>query len=246
MNIIRPLIFLLLCFRGFGCLVIAADLPANDANKYQIIVVGDRTVTPGVAEWFNQSPDLAKLKAATAFTSLTPKANEQARDGLFETRYRSVLGSEFPIVAYLRPDGGVIYFADRHSMPSRDKLYEEIKDAHWMAKKAVPVKPNLTELADQDWIPMSEGIEDCVDGSCDTTPDNATTPRFPKLRPLKNPFDSTDPSLRPAYQVFSGLFKNSISSGIFLVFSVVCLMVIVLFAVLIFGAMIVVVRWVVK
>lgn len=243
MNTIRMFLFTVLCCLACDSSVIA-QLPANDACKYQIIVVGAAGKSPAI--WFDEVPELAKLKAATAFSLLRPKENAEARDGLFEARYRATLGTDLPIVAYLRPDGGVIYFADRHSLPTREKLYEEIKAAHWMAKKAVPVKPNLAELVDQDWMPVSEGIEDCVDGSCDTPPDNATTPRFPKLRPIKNPFDSTDPSLRPAYQVFSGLFKNAINSGLFLVFSVVCLMVIVLFAVLIFGAMIVVVRWVVK
>ncbi len=240
MNIIRPIFLLLLCVYGLGSLAIA-QLPANDSNKYQIIVVG----TPGKAPvtWFDEVPELATLKAATAFTQLRPKANPEARDGLFEARYKTTLGTETPIVAYLRPDGGVIYFADRHSMPSRDKLYSEIKAAHQMATKAIPATQPQAEFTQSDW---EDSGTVCPDDSCDIPLDNSAPPRFPRLRPLKNPLDGSGNSVHPIDRVFNGWFSDSITSGIFLVFAVICLMVIVLFSVLIFGAMIVVVRWVVK
>ncbi len=234
-KILRPLFFVLLAMRGCGCGSLAiAQLPANDANKNQIIVVGQ-----SVASWFDESPDLARLKAATAFTVLKPKTSEQSRDGLYETRYRPVLGSDLPIVAYLRPDGGVIYFADRHNMPSRDALFGEIRQAHLRAKAAKPIATQFADLTTGDWQ------EDCPDGNCPVPLDSAAGPRFPRLRPFANPFDSESQS-KPFDRIITGWFSDSINSGIFLVASVVCLMVIILFAVLIFGAMIVVVRWVVK
>ncbi len=242
MNIIRPIIAFLLCIEGC-CSLANAQLPANDSNKYQIIVVG----SPGKAPvtWFEEVPELAALKAATAFTQLKPKANPEAKDGLFEARYKSTLGSETPIVAYLRPDGGVIYFADRHSMPTCDKLYVEIKAAHQMAKKAVPAAPMQpqAELTQSDWEDFGN---ECPDGSCDVPLDNSGAPRFPRLRPLKNPLDGSGNAAHPIDRILTGWFSDSITSGIFLVFAVICLMVIVLFSVIIFGAMIVVVRWVVK
>jgi hypothetical protein len=240
MNIIRPIIMLLLCAQAC-CSVANAQLPANDSNKYQTIVVGSHSQGP--VTWFDEVPELAKIKAATAFTQLKPKANPEAKDGLFEARYKSTLGTETPIVAYLRPDGGVIYFADRHSMPTRDKLYSEIKAAHQMATKAIPATQPQSELTQSEWEDF--GTE-CPDGSCDVPQDNSTSPRFPRLRPLKNPFDGSGNATRPIDRILTGWFSDSITSGIFLVFAVVCLMVIVLFSVLIFGAMIVVVRWVVK
>lgn len=237
MNFLRPLLLILLTIDGC-CSVSFAQLPANDANKYQMIVVNSADATP--SSWFNESHDLAKLKAATAFTVLRPKANPQAKDGLFEARYRAVLGSDFPIVAYLRPDGGVIYFADRHSMPSRDRLYSEIKEAHLKAKDAAKaiVKPQA-EFTESDWQ------EDCPDGNCPAPYVPFGEPNAPRFRPFKNPLDG-DSQSKPFDRVLTGWFSDSVNSGIFLVSSVVCLMVIVLFAVLIFGAMIVVVRWVVK
>lgn len=234
MNIIRPLLLMVLCMRGC-CTLALAQIPANDANKYQIIVVS--TAASGVATWFDQVPELAKLKSNTAFTYLKPKASEQAKDGLFEARYKSVLGSDLPIIAFCRPDGGVIYFSDRNTMPSREKLYGEIKVAAELARKAVQMTAQvpLAPISQDDWAE-----NDCVDGSCNVPLDSTPTPRFPRLQPLKNP------QTNPLDRMISGWFSDSVTSGIFLVSSVVCLMVIVLFAVLIFGAMVVVVRWVVK
>lgn len=244
MSIIRTLLLVLLSVRGCGCCAIAvAQLPANDANKYQLVIVGSPTAPP--ATWFDDVPELAKLKAGTAFTVLKPKASAEAKDGLFEARYKSILGSQFPIIAFLRPDGGVIYFADRHTLPARESLYGEIKEANTLAKQAAkPADKPLVELPEwvqeQDWAIENE---DCVDGSCDVPFDKPPTskPLFPRLR--RNPLDGQDGAVLP---LITGWFSDSINSGIFLVFSVVCLMVIVLFSVLIFGAMIVVVRWVVK
>ena len=242
MNIIRSIILFLLCVQGF-CSLAHAQLPANDSNKYQIIVVGSAGKAP--VTWFDEVPELATLKAATAFTQLKPKASPEAKDGLFEARYKSTLGTETPIVAYLRPDGGVIYFADRHSMPIREKLYSEINAAHQMAMTAIPATPTQpqAELTQCDWEDSGTA---CPDGSCDVPLDNSSAPRFPRLRPLKNPLDGSGNSGHPIDRILTGWFSNSITSGIFLVFAVICLMVIVLFSVLIFGAMIVVVRWVVK
>ncbi len=239
MNIIRPLLLALLCMRGC-CGLAIAQVPAGEPSRYQLIVVS--SAQNGVATWFDQVPELARLKSKTAFVHLKPKANAQAKDGLFEARYRAVLGSELPIVALCRPDGGVIYFADKHTMPSREKLHGEIKAAHELALNAVkvdsvaPLNPSIvqSEQPGSDWT----DAEDCVDGSCDVPFDNTPTPRFPRLHPLKNPpSNSID-------RMISGWFADSVNSGIFLVASVVCLGAILLFAVLIFGAMIVVVRWI--
>ena len=220
------------------CGLASAQLPANDANKYQIIVVGSPTKAP--ATWFSEVADLAKLKQATSFTLLRPKANAQDRDGLFETRYQATLGTDFPIVAYLRPDGGVIYFADRHSMPTRDKLYDAIKEAHLMAKKALPAATTAVSKDDLFSQTQSSGDsdwQDCIDGNCTPPLDErpATGPRFPKLHPFQTP-------TKPGDNLFGGFFSDAIGSGIWLVFSIVALGFVFLFMVLIVGAMMVVAK----
>lgn len=201
----------------------AADLPANDAGKNQLIIVGQPDSAP--AKWFNEIPDLIQTKSAVAFTLFPPNSK------LFRERYQATLGTDFPIVAYLRPDGGVVYFADRHSLPSNGEgLLKEMKAAAFMAKNA---KPSTKLPQDMDaGVQATLDLEDCPDGMC---PDDPNSTRFPKLRPLRsNPLD------QPVDRLFSGAISDTIGSGIWLVFSAIALGFVFLFMVLIFGAMLVV------
>lgn len=225
MNTLRTVFLALFCL--VPSFAIAGDLPANDAGKHQLVVVGMPDSTP--AKWFDEVPELAAIKKASAYTVLNPTG------GLFKERYQAILGTDFPIVAYLRPDGGVIYFADKYSMPSKAGLFGEMKAAYHLAKKAVPLNPRNDFLSD-----LGETYDDCVDGTCPSPllDGPQREPLFPRLR--KNPLDSTDQPF------FNGWFSNSITSGVTLVFSAVALGFILLFAILMLGAMIVIVRWVVK
>jgi hypothetical protein len=150
---------------------------------------------------------------------------------IYQERYASVLGDQYPIVAYLRPDGGAIYVADRNSMPrSSAELYEAMKAAAFQAKNAKPANQLPNDLITQD------NFEDCPDGYC--PPDERDEPRFPRLQPILRPDNPLD--------ISGGIVRDSISSGVWLVFAAVALCFVALFAVLIFGAMVVVARWVVK
>jgi hypothetical protein len=228
MNIIRPLFLLMLCCRGCCSLAIAGDLPANDAGKNQLIIVGQPDAAP--ARWFNDIPELAQTKSAIAFTLFPPNSK------LFKERYQATLGTDFPIVAYLRPDGGVVYFADRHSLPSNGiELLKEMKAAAFMAKNAKPatkLPQDLDTGVQQDY----QDTEDCGPDGCSPLDDPTSSPRFPKLRPFRNnPLDN-----QPVDRLFGGFFSDAIGSGVGLVFSIVALGFLFLFMVLIFGAMIVI------
>jgi hypothetical protein len=207
------------CTRSF-----CGDLPANDAGKNQLIVVGQPDAMP--AKWFNEVPELAAVKNSVAFTLYPPNSK------LFQERYKAILGTDYPIVAYLRPDGGVVYFADRHTLPSNGKaLLDEMKAAAFQARNA---KPSSKLPQDLD-IQQMEG--DCVDGNCfpvDSEPNSK--PLFPRLRTPRNPLDDS----AQVDGLFSGVISNSIGSGLWLVFSGVFLIFIFLGIVLIVGAMIVV------
>ena len=198
-----------------------ADLPANDAGKNQLIIVGQPGEAP--AKWFNEVPNLVQVKNAVAFTLFTPTSK------LFRERYQSTLGTDFPIVAYLRPDGGVVYFADRNTLPaSGASLFNEMKAAAFLARNAKPSTRLPIELD----VP-SVLQADCPDGSCN--PDQSEQDvRFPRLHPFKqpnrNPFDHS----------VTGWFSDSISSGIWLVFSIIALGFVLFFFVLLVGAMLVV------
>jgi hypothetical protein len=201
------------------------DLPINDAGKPQLVIVGRPDVEP--ATWFETIPELKQVKNAVAFTLYSPDSK------LFRERYAATLGTDYPIVAYLRSDGGVVYFADKHSLPSGGKaLFAEMKTAVFQAKNA---KPSAKVPQDLD----IEDLADCPDGNCPAPFDEApnSKPLFPRLRPVNNPLDGDGMQVD---RLFSGAVSNTISSGLWMVFSGVVLVFIFLGMVLIFGAMIVV------
>lgn len=216
----RRLLLLVITFCGCASIAIAADLPANDAGKNQLIIVGQPGDIP--AKWFNEVPELIQTREAVAFTLFTPTST------LFKERYQSTLGTEFPIVAYLRPDGGVVYFADRNTLPtSGEGLFQEMKAAAYLAKNAKPATRVPEEL---DLTNMLQA--DCPDGTCN--PDQNGEERFPRLRPFQQP------NRNPLDKFVSGWFSDSISSGIWLVFSVIALGFVLFFFVLLIGAMLVI------
>ena len=98
----RPSSFLLiflLSLRGCGTVAFAQDDLPNDKDKKQLVVIAPNG--SAVASWFEESTKLRLVKKATAFTLLAPTSK------LFESRYADMLGTQYPIVAYMRPDGGL-------------------------------------------------------------------------------------------------------------------------------------------
>jgi hypothetical protein len=213
---------ILIALCGCASLAAAADLPANDAGKNQLIVVGQPGEAP--AKWFNEVKELVQVKNAVSFTLFTPTSK------LFRERYQSTLGTDFPIVAYLRSDGGVVYFADRNTLPSNGaNLFQEMKAAAFLAKNAKP----STRLPVEMEVP-SVLQADCPDGTC--YPDESVDQdvRFPRLNPFKQP------AKNPLDNIVTGWFSDSISSGIWLVFSIIALGFVLFFFVLLVGAMLLV------
>ena len=212
---------LLLLFCCFAPASWASELPPNDAGKNQLIIVGQPGELP--ARWFNEVPELLQIRNSVAFTLFTPTSK------LFRERYQATLGTEFPIVAYLRPDGGVVYFADRNTLPtSGGALFQELRAAAFLAKNAQPVNQLPLEFD------ISSAMQDCVDGFCYPDSSNEQDSRTPRFRPFRqtgrNPLD----------HMVSGWFSDSISAGIWLVFSVIALGFVLFFFVLLVGAMLVV------
>lgn len=200
----------------------ATDLPANDSGRHQLITVGD------VSAWFSESPDLAKLRAATAHTHFSTPDKP-----LYRARYESILGNAAPIVAYLRPDGGVIYFADRYNLPARDQLFARIKAAHVLASKAD--KDKAVPEPQPEYEQFDSMDPDCPDGTCPID-QPVTRPLFPNLRPFANPLDD------PPDRIFGGWFSDSIGSGLSLIFSTIAMGFVLFFFVLLIGAMLLVAK----
>ena len=134
------------------------------------------------------------------------------------------------MVAYLRPDGGVVYFADRNTLPSNGTdLLQEMKAAAFLARNAKPT----TRVPEELDVP-SVIQADCPDGTCYPDQNGDQDLQFPRLRPLKQPINN------PLDKIVSGWFSDSISSGIWLVFSIIALGFVLFFFVLLIGAMLVV------
>ncbi len=217
----RTLLLQLVLIGAVASSAFASDLPANDAGKNQLIIVGQPGELP--ARWFNDVPELVQVRNAVAFTLFTPTSK------LYRERYQSTLGTEFPIVAYLRPDGGVVYFADRNTLPtSGPALFQELKAAAFLAKNAKPANQLPVEFD------VSSSLQDCVDGFCYPDSGSEQDSRIPRFRP----FRQTDRN--PLDHMVSGWFSDSISSGIWLVFSIIALGFVLFFFVLLVGAMLVV------
>jgi hypothetical protein len=199
------------------------QMPAPQA-RYQLVVVGQPDSYP--VRWFSDNPDLANVRKAVDYQLFTPGQK------IYQERYAAVLGDQYPIVAYLRPDGGAIYVADRNTMPkTSNDLFAAMKAAALQAQNARPANQLPNDL-----VVTQETFEDCPDGYCPTP--NRDEPRFPRLQPLINPSNPLE--------LGGGVVRDSISSGVWLVFAAITLCFIAFFGVIIFGAMVVVARWVVK
>lgn len=225
MNLFKILLVLIATVQGCD-LCMAGDLPANDSGKNQLIIVGRPDAMP--ATWFESVPELKQVKNAVAFTLLTPESK------LFKERYQSVLGTDFPIVAYLKANGAVVYFGDRHSLPTNGtQLLSDMKAAALAARNAKPssVVPNDLEV---------NQYLDCPDGNCYPEEQSQRQPLFPRLH--KNPLDSQNEK----DFLFGGAITSSIGSAIWLVGAVVAMGFVFLFVVLIAGAMFLVTKMVVK
>ena len=226
MRQIQAFFFMLVSFvSGCPAVCIAQTLPPNDANKYQLVIVGD---ADGPAKWFESDPNLSAVKKLTAFT------NYPSNSVLFRERFENRLGSDFPIVAVLRPDGGVIYFADAQTLPETPRsLFDDIKEAMIKAKEANPAKKQAEIMAETE-AELTEIMGEeaaCPDGNC---PVDSKPVLFPRLRPNK--------VTTPTERIFGGIFKDTLVSGIWLVFSIIALGFVVFFFVLLIAAIFLVTR----
>jgi hypothetical protein len=96
-----------------------AQVPANDANKYSLIVVTKAVPCPQCIrlEQTLVSPEVARIANQCKVFRYAPN-NE-----IYRLRYAGALPpSEAPTIALARPDGGVIYKASGSSIPEAKDL----------------------------------------------------------------------------------------------------------------------------
>lgn len=205
------------------------SMPPDDSAQMQLLVVGHSNQAP--VTWFDTDATLRRVKQSVAFTRIDPGSV------MHRERY-SQLGNETPIVSLSWGDGRSIYIADRNTLPqSPSQLFSEMKTAVTAARAAKPALDSYfssTSLALSNTSLTPPSSPDCPDGNCPVPPSDGF--RFPRLRP------PADDASNPLFQAVEGFLKDSFTSGLWLVFSIVALGFVLVFAVLILGAIILVVR----
>lgn len=209
--------------------IASAQQMPDDSQKNQLIVVGLPTAPP--AKWFDSNPNLARVKSIVQFSLLRPT------DALYRERFQQTLGTDFPIVAYMRPDGGVIYYADRNSIPATsEELFTAIKAAALQAKNAA--KPNsldrFSDMLHESQFGDGYDMSDCPDGNC-PLPTN-DSPRFPRLKPL-----AVDPFGVPK---ITNWFSDSVSSIMWVIGGVIVMGFVLVFFILALGALYLVTKFI--
>lgn len=153
---------------------VAEQLPAfaNDArpvSKYQLALFVDSSArSQEVLSWFNSDPSLVNLKNSCQWQVYTDSS------AMYKQRFSGTIPKEaFPVVMFLKPDGGHIHVAGNQDIPTTAQaLYSDLQQG-WVYTKQM----NEAKMGQR---------PPCPDGNCPIDPDQADEPpdepRFPLLR----------------------------------------------------------------
>lgn len=170
MKTYRFVLLAVFCLFGSVSLGQVHQTPPDDSKAFEVLVVGDPNSTP--ATWFTSHEELSKFASKVKFTTMRPT------DSLYTERYAKVISGEPPLVLFQRAGGGVVYAADKSTLPySADSLYSELKQHYLLAQNAVNAKPILPLQL------LEDSVEDCPGGQCPTPPAVDSPVRW---RPLQN------------------------------------------------------------
>lgn len=192
---------------------LAQELP-DDSNRNQLVVVGAADNAP--ATWFATDPSLAAVKKLSNWSILNPNSREHMT--LYRERYQQQLGTAFPVVALMRPDGGVIYAADRNSIPrSAADLFTEMKSRVLMARNAIKSQytpPQANPMGDSDFPQelFPQDLSECGPDGC-YPPDSGSGGLLHPSRRVSDPFG----------RVAGNWITDSVSAVFWLIGSVVAL-----------------------
>lgn len=194
-----------LCFSS----ATAQQMP-DDSNRNQLVVIGAADNAP--ATWFTSDPSLAAVKSMSNWSLLNPNTKEHMT--LFRERYQPQLGAALPIVALLRPDGGVIYKADRNTIPrSGAELFTQMKATVLMARNAIkaPTPNAVGAMGDFTDDSYPADFSECGPDGC--YPPDSSGMTQPTSRRVHDPFGV----------VAGNWITDSVSAAFWLVGSIVAL-----------------------
>lgn len=153
--------------------------PIDDSKTFEVLVVGNSQSPPAV--WFSTHPQLSDFASRVKLTIVLPN------DRLYRERFASIISGEPPLILFQRASGGVVYAADRTTIPNdADSLYETLRHHYELAQKAT--KPRHLSDSDDGLQIEQQSTMDCPDGRCPLQEPIVDSPNH--FRPLAhvNPF----------------------------------------------------------
>ena len=160
-------------------LPVAAPSSQPAKKTYQLaLFLGSDAQSKQLLQWFDQDPQLVKLRGACEFQIYT------ANNTLYRTRYASIVPvDQFPVVLFQDSNGGHVHAAGRAMIPSTaSELYSDLRQGHELYKQALQAQKTGALKArgyswDQAISPaMYLSPEDCPDGHCPTEPTDTWRP----------------------------------------------------------------------
>lgn len=133
----------------------ASGQAVDDSKSYELIVVTSSPESKAdeyLLRTLDSHPELKAIKAKCKFHKFATSS------ALYQQRYAAQLtAAQLPVIALARWDGGVIYKVSGASIPSGDKLAEDLKHYAAMAKSVEqPIEQNSGTQN-----PWSQQSDDC-------------------------------------------------------------------------------------
>src|SRR5574343_701777 len=148
---------------------------SKPVSKYQVALFVDSSARSNqVLQWFSTYPALVNLRKSVQYQIYT------ADHPMYRERFSAVVPRDaFPVVMFLRPDGGHIHVAGNSDIPATpEALYADLRQG-WMYAE------EMKSVSLQRRPPNCPDCPDCPDGNCpdvdEPEPDDES-PRFPILR----------------------------------------------------------------
>ena len=154
---------------------IQAPQPQAPAKRFNLdLFVSSDAQYQQLLNWFNEDPELAKIKAKCNYQVYAPG------NALYKARYSDIVPvSQFPAITLTKENGGYVYVGSRDQIPkTATGVYNALVEGARLANAAT--KPILLEAT-------SSNLS-CPDGNCDL--DRNRKPLLPWKDPNREPVDS--------------------------------------------------------
>lgn len=132
--------------------LVHAQSSPDQGKDIHLVYIGETGSTQ--YKWFFTNSDLVSLREQCNWSHLLPT------DSIFKEKYAPVVGTDMPIVLFMRNDGGLIHSASGANFPRQASvLFADLRSSFRLAQKAKPAE-QVTEQ-------FGESIEPpCIGPNC--------------------------------------------------------------------------------